>query len=62
MTIEREILQAEIMGEEDSAGKTDFIIISDSGQDHREYLRVSVRDYGSGFSQNGPSSWKRSIF
>ena len=62
VTIEREILQAEIMGEEDSAGKTDFIIISDSGQDHREYLRVSVRDYGSGFSQKALLHGKEAFF
>ena len=42
MTIEREILQAEIMGEEKILqGKQIFIRISDSGQDHREYLRIS---------------------
>lgn len=62
VTIEREILQAEIMGEEDSAGKTDFIRISDSGQDHREYLRVSVRDYGSGFSQKALLHGKEAFF
>lgn len=62
VTIEREILQAEIMGEADSAGKTDFIIISDSGQDHREYLRVSVRDYGSGFSQKALLHGKEAFF
>lgn len=62
VTIEREILQAEIMGEEDSVGKTDFIIISDSGQDHREYLRVSVRDYGSGFSQKALLHGKEAFF
>ena len=50
------------MGEEDSAGKTDFIIISDSGQDHREYLRVSVRDYGSGFSQKALLHGKEAFF
>lgn len=54
--------KAEIMGEEDSAGKTDFIIISDSGQDHREYLRVSVRDYGSGFSQKALLHGKEAFF
>lgn len=54
--------KAEIMGEEDSAGKTDFIRISDSGQDHREYLRVSVRDYGSGFSQKALLHGKEAFF
>lgn len=50
------------MGKQASSGRTDFIIISDSGQDHREYLRVSVRDYGSGFSQKALLHGKEAFF
>lgn len=50
------------MGKQASSGRTDFIRISDSGQDHREYLRVSVRDYGPGFSEKALLHGKEAFF
>lgn len=50
------------MGKQASSGRTDFIRISDSGQDHREYLKVSVRDYGPGFSQKALFHGKEAFF
>lgn len=50
------------MGKQASSGRTDFIRISDSGQDHREYLKVSVRDYGPGFSQKTLLHGKEAFF
>ena len=50
------------MGKQAASGRTDFIRISDSGQDHREYLRVSVRDYGPGFSEKALLHGKEAFF
>lgn len=50
------------VGKQASSGRTDFIRISDSGQDYREYLRVSVRDYGPGFSEKALLHGKEAFF
>ena len=45
-------------GNQNPAGKSD----SGQWQDHREYLKVSVRDYGPGFSQKALLHGKEAFF
>ena len=58
------IVRQNFMGNQDFTRQRDPAGKSDSGQwqDHREYLKVSVRDYGPGFSQKALLHGKEAFF
>lgn len=58
------IVRQNFMGNQDFTRQRDPAGKSDSGQwqDHREYLKVSVRDYGPGFSQKALFHGKEAFF
>ena len=58
------IVRQDLMGNQDFTRQRDPAGKSDSGQakDHREYLKVSVRDYGPGFSQKALLHGKEAFF
>lgn len=56
--VKREKTKKDFTGEEDPAGRSD----SSKGQERREYLRISVRDYGPGFSEKALIHGKEAFF